>query len=208
MDTSKHHCRFCGHLLPVQDSEGNLVLKRKCVKCGDFIPEDSLYLKCTKCRNEEYKLAYATDGYTKEAHSRVKARQAQKYKDSITKRYEDWQARLSKIKTHTLTEDEWLKACFFFNGCAWCGDEHIEARQYFIAFRHGGSYTACNILPACEKCAIRLYNIPNSFYKFNSIDMDMYRSTKLPKENLQRIIQYLEERMCECEQIQRKAESV
>lgn len=92
-----------------------------------------------------------------------------RYKKFIAKRrlaaetyYAKWQASTS-IEFKPITEEAWLKACEYFGGCAICGDERIETRQFFIGFQHGGKYAPWNVFPACAKCSNFARQIENPF---------------------------------------------
>jgi hypothetical protein len=60
---------------------------------------------------------------------------------------------MSKIDFKPMSENEWLSVCAYFEGCAICGEEHIETRQFLVPFKDGGRYASWNILPMCEKCS-------------------------------------------------------
>jgi len=66
-------------------------------------------------------------------------------------------------KAHRLTEQEWLRTCNHFGGCAFCGGRDIVSKEYFIAFKDGGRYIYGNIIPLCEKCAGMSRQRPNPF---------------------------------------------
>jgi hypothetical protein len=81
------------------------------------------------------------------------------------KDFEAWKKKISTIPKDypTLTEEQWMRACRHFNGCAQCGDEDIEARGFFIQFKEGGRYCDWNIIPLCQKCAADWKLSPNPF---------------------------------------------
>ena len=104
------------------------------------------------------------------------------------RRRAEYQAWLDKIKLipkdyPTLTEEQWLEAVKYFNGCAMCGDESIDARQYFIPFEYGGKYCDWNVLPVCSKCATRTGGRADFNYNY------FLKRPKLP--GLPKIIKYL-----------------
>lgn len=79
--------------------------------------------------------------------------------------YNEWRQKIASIPKNypTLTEAQWLDACKYFGGCACCGDESIDARGYFVPFRHGGRYCDWNIIPMCERCATAIRIHGNMF---------------------------------------------
>ncbi len=87
----------------------------------------------------------------------------EKSKRVAQQRYEDWIELVDGAFTHTLTEEEWLRACDYFDGCALCGSENISTRHYFIPFKAGGKYTEYNIIPVCEECTLTLKRAKNPF---------------------------------------------
>lgn len=98
--------------------------------------------------------------------------------------FNEWQDRISKIPRtcKTLTEDQWIEAVKYFDGCAICGSESIDTRGYFIPFKYGGRYCNWNIIPMCEKCATNAKRTPGYFLVSRPVDM-------------LKIIDYLEERI-------------
>lgn len=111
--------------------------------------------------------------------------------------FEEWKQKTRAIPFRPLTEDEWLEAVAFFNGCAICGDETVASRSFFISAADGGKYTAWNVIPMCEKCATVLHFNSNPFQI-----MDPRINDRLYKENrgdglkyLSRIKTYLERKI-------------
>lgn len=85
-------------------------------------------------------------------------------------RLENWLYNMSVASEnmHTLTEEEWLEACRYFEGCAYCGSEDISTRGFLIPFKDGGEYAAWNVLPLCDKCGTRSIRQPNIFRTFKA----------------------------------------
>lgn len=69
----------------------------------------------------------------------------------------------TNVKYKPLTEAQWLEACAYFEGCTICGEDHIETRDFFVAFKDGGRYAAWNVFPLCGKCSTRSRLITNPF---------------------------------------------
>lgn len=103
-------------------------------------------------------------------------------------KYSEW-LDLTKLDFKLLSEDDWLKACAYFDGCAICGNDHIEAREFLVGFQEGGRYTAWNIFPMCGRCAKLARQTANPF-----IWLDSYLGTAkklgLTEERKQRLLEY------------------
>lgn len=79
--------------------------------------------------------------------------------------YNEWVAKVKRIPADypRLTEAQWLAAVKHFNGCALCQSETVDTRWYFIPFKEGGRYCDWNIIPVCDKCAVKIRITPNYF---------------------------------------------
>lgn len=150
------------------------ILNGYCAKCGiwsDKLGNDNL---CTKC-STMYDMAWRMNK-----------------EDTAIETFEAWQKRVSRlVNYHTLTETEWLEACRYFGGCAYCGKDEIEAREMFIKFKDGGRYCAWNMLPTCEKCATSIKRITNPFLLMDKTRLTTRRKLGYSENNLQRIVDYL-----------------
>lgn len=103
--------------------------------------------------------------------------------------YQEWLDKIKLIPKNypTLTEEQWLKTVKHFNGCAMCGSEEVDTRQYFIPFKNGGRYCDWNVIPVCTNCAIK----NNRYTEFNYF-------LKEPRPvGLTKTIEYLEEKINE-----------
>ena len=176
-------CRFCGKTF----TQGI------CAMCNeysdDIIPGTKLCRSCYNKRNGLYKkrMVRTTDDNQKYYRRVVK---------EADERFAAWQARLGNIRTHTLTESEWLEACSYFDGCALCGSDSIDARGYFIRYEDGGKYNACNVVPLCDKCATELKYQSNPFRQMNpTINRNLATSRGLSLEKLERAAEYLQAKM-------------
>lgn len=183
---------------------------KKCSKCGWIYPADWPGQTCKFCHTpmeggrcsgcgrivEKLYRGHCKDCKTK-IHAAWRAKKRAEGKDN----YSDWLERIKAIPTpyKTLTEEQWNKACRHFNGCAYCGEPEISARSMFIDFKEGGRYCSWNIIPACEKCETAIVRQPNPFIRMDTqINRSADSSTRvygLNKENLQRIVDYLEGEM-------------
>ena len=82
----------------------------------------------------------------------------------VKERYAAWLESINSIDrrcvgstqtiSNAMTEEEWLNACRYFDGCAICG-EIIDAKMYFVPLKDGGKYTSYNMIPVCEACALK-----------------------------------------------------
>lgn len=176
-------CRFCG----MSFTQGI------CSVCGeysdDIIPSTKLCRKCYNKRNGVYqkRVIKTTDDNQKTYRRLVK---------EADERFAAWLGRLSKIKTHTLTDEEWLEACRYFDGCALCDSDSIDARGYFIRFEDGGKYNACNVIPVCDKCATEIKYQSNPFRQMNpTLNRNLATSRGLSLAKLERAAGYLQSKM-------------
>ena len=81
-----------------------------------------------------------------------------------------------------------------------CGAESIDARLYFIQFKEGGKYNACNIIPACEKCSTDHKVNPNPFRTMDKMLNDTAGTNRGQNRNrLKAIVDYLQARIEEAE---------
>ena len=100
-------------------------------------------------------------------------------------RFDAWLELITFVKKPliTLTEAQWLNACRYFNGCAFCESEIIDTRALFIPFKNGGKYCDWNVVPQCQKCANRRILKNNPFTSMQNYKKD--------RERLERIVNYL-----------------
>ena len=128
---------------------------KTCSKCGWVYPGNTPYSTCRFCgtyMGEPIRPKPSPQPPRPPAPPKpVYASRMERERAIAADTYETWKTRLSNLQINTLTEDEWLKACNHFDGCAMCSSDSIDARGYFIAFKEGGKYNRCNILPLCDK---------------------------------------------------------
>ena len=141
-----------------------------CAKCGKYVKfyRDNR-LVCKEC--------YDTKTRTPNDNQAKERRRAEFFKE--------WCETIGRIPRSypTLTEEQWLAAVKHFGRCAMCQDERIDARGYFIPFENGGRYCDWNIIPVCDKCAMRMKKDRNFFLAYNR-----------PK-GINDIVDYLEEKI-------------
>lgn len=178
-------CKFCKAELT----------HHKCTVCGAFLPTAEFYRRkstgvinkvCRTCTIES-KIKYDADNPDK-VKERI-ARFLQTHKDLAEDNYAIWHDMI-QLPYKPLTEAEWLKACEYFGGCAICGDEHIETREYFVDFKSGGKYAAWNIFPMCGKCATHARFVDNPFVWMDRFLGSAYK-LGLNKERRQKLVDYL-----------------
>ena len=185
-------CKFCK--APVRAIKFKPV-PGNCANCGAYV-EDIYHNRGKLCNKCYYKKVYADKKARPNfEETRNKNRMKHYYvtQANADRQYTDWLSNIKDIKMHTLTEDEWMKACMHFGGCAFCGAASIDTRQYFIKFKEGGKYNACNIVPACDLCATDLKKNPNPFrYMDKQLNesKSIYRGQN--RERLKRIVDYLQ----------------
>lgn len=153
-------CKKCGWVYPITQRGS------KCKICGE--PFDIVV--CGTCgkvvsgkdRVPNWTMCKACHNAQEREHMKV---YNAKRNAGFVDKYNAWLDRIAKIpKTyHALSEEQWMRACRHFNGCAQCGDENIEARGFFIQFSEGGRYCDWNILPMCQRCASELKKQVNPF---------------------------------------------
>lgn len=101
---------------------------------------------------------------------------------------------LESVQFKPMTEAEWLQTCKFFNGCALCGDSHIEVRKFLINFEKGGSYSVGNVLPMCNKCAGDV-ELKGSLARYAVARLN--RHSKFDSNRLKKIIEYFKKKVSE-----------
>lgn len=185
---TKSKCKFCGTEFDYQH----------CSKCDGWFPLSEFYRYksgrnkgclnkvCKKCTFERKRIWDKL--FPEQNLERVKRfmNERRRVADS---RYADW-VDMTNIKFKPMTEQQWIEACRYFDGCAICGAEEIEVREFFIPFQQGGRYTAWNMFPMCGKCAVHTKSSGNPF-----IWLDRYlgyaRKLGLNEYRQERLIEYM-----------------
>lgn len=196
-------CSHCKTLLTIQ----------QCTMCKEWLPNDSYYVyasgvnkgylnrrckQCTKTQKTE------RDKANREQHLARNRRKRDKQRRIAEERLAEWKE-LTDIPFVMLTEKEWLNTCSYFGGCAVCGADHIEARQFFINFEHGGRYTPWNMYPICGQCAKLVRKIENPFAWLDKhLSPTMYK-TKYTEASRDRLIAFLRSKAGEYSEKQNKA---
>lgn len=175
----------------------------KCPKCGHEYPWQVPREYCRFCRTE---LTRGTCYLCKQYNDRIRHGKCQACSNKLNVKsvqrsaarakseYAEW---LEKIKVPKpivpLSEDDWIRACSYFGGCALCDSDQIDARLLFVPGSRGGTYTMFNVIPACEKCATALRQAAS--YKGDPFSVRNIGGTYKPR--LTKIRAYLQERLDE-----------
>ena len=127
----RHICTFCKAVLTTGI----------CTMCGEESNELNDRGLCPTCH--------------KKRHVEDEIKHYNKNLKETTDQFNEWLAKVKRVPKEypTLTQDQWLAACKHFDGCAMCGDDSVDTRGFFIAFKDGGRYCDWNIIPLCDKCA-------------------------------------------------------
>jgi len=88
-----------------------------------------------------------------------------------------------------MTEQEWLKNCSYFKGCAMCGEHDIQVRQYFIPRKDGGRYTKKNMIPMCPTCC-RAFRLKSAI---DPLHLKKIQTYKLDLDRLEKIYLFIKE---------------
>lgn len=164
-------CRVCGEPFEI-------VACRKCGKVvsGNQLKPHGLCDTCHSIRN----VANATKS--------GKKRKAKLHQD-----FEDWVAKAKQVPKNypTLTEEQWLDACRFFDGCARCYSDTIDTRGFFISRALGGRYCDWNIIPLCERCA-KVWDLDRSVFNYTLKKGSQEGRHREYRESLLKIVEYLE----------------
>lgn len=155
-------CNKCGWVYSASDP------RKTCTFCGGHFNEGY----CKECGEYATDIVYGTGsrstwGMCKKCARAKTAKQVAQvdiaHRNRAKQEYQQWKEKIATLPFRPLTEEEWLQAVDYFNGCAACGAEAVEARGFFIAVKEGGKYAVWNVIPLCEKCATRLRKNPNPF---------------------------------------------
>ena len=189
-------CTGCGWVYPASFNEprcrfcGTEFTERICPDCGKLkTPYKKHSPICRDCYNRSQR-----EGDHDERMLRWRAKRIA----TVEEKYAEWLKQITAAPFRPLTEEQWLKACRYFGGCALCDTPEIEARGYFIQFEQGGRYTAWNILPLCELCATELKKQLNPFRRLDTqLNNNLPVVRGISKDKLNKATEYLQERLNE-----------
>lgn len=183
---------------------------RKCSGCGWEYPLTWPGRTCRFCHAKVPGGVCSVCGELKEHISNGKCRECQTRNHMLWRQsrrskaeelFNKWLYDVSKIQKPytTLTEDQWLEACKYFKGCAYCGKPDIDARSMFIPFKHGGRYCNWNIIPSCESCENINTSSENPFLYMDRKLMrgktNAAKKCNFTEERLHNIAEYLHSKM-------------
>ena len=171
-------CSKCGTVFPKSFVAlkcsicGTPMEKMVCCKCKQILPRSyfttrksgvykgAINRRCTPC-SKAMKKKWDDDN-----PDRKRARNTaflERRADKADEDYREMLDALATIEFKPMSEEQWLKTCSYFEGCAICGNEHIESRKFFLQFEHGGKYAVWNILPMCWDCGKHTAKLTNPF---------------------------------------------
>lgn len=175
-------CKHCGWVYPITQPG------KVCVVCG--APFD--LITCDKCKqptplDKMEKGTYTCKACASAHDVLVKARRRQMLDDQ----FNGWLDKIKQVpKSYpTLTEEQWLEACQFFDGCARCGSKDIDTRGFFVGSELGGRYCDWNVIPVCERCAAK-WNLSKSAFKYIE-KADSNARSRTYRDCLSKILEYL-----------------
>lgn len=193
-------CKRCGWVYPITQP-GN-----KCLICGErfdiFICKD-----CGRPFESNDRSGYTCPECYKKRLSGESAKKTARMKKRMRDRFDRWleKVRLVPKDYPTLTEEQWLEACKFFNGCARCASDEIDTRGFFIGRELGGRYCDWNVIPLCTRCA-KMWRLDKSMFVYafhkDSVKKDKrYRplgasdNKREFRDSLEKLVSYLEVRL-------------
>lgn len=186
----RHKCRFCGGAFP----------DKWCSKCQSFRPIDDFGPKhdqgvCIECNKKRWIQRDKDNPKAFSERTRAAAIRRRKAADELYERIKG-----TEIPFKLLTEEEWLKICDYFGGCAICGSDHIETREFFVKFTEGGRYAPWNVFPMCGKCATTTRVVDNPLVWLDlhkgsakKLGLNKYRHDKLVNFFITQIERYSNE---------------
>ena len=181
-------CKRCGWVYPITQPGprckmcGEPFEQVVCIKCGKVVSGHDLIKSrtiCRQCHNEASNTVY-------------RPRYVRKRLDELETRFDAWLNKIAQVPKNypTLTEEQWLEACRFFNGCARCNSEDIDTRGFFIVAKLGGRYCDWNIIPLCERCA-KTWDMTKSVF-ITALHRDYQNRNSEYRDQLEKIVEYLE----------------
>ena len=131
-------------------------------------------------------------------------RDAKKLFYEYTEQYEkNWKYVLAAAPVQLLSEQDWRRACSFFNGCAFCGNT-IETRAMFFTDKLHGKHTPWNVIPLCGACQRahyaklfhdkrpRVFCLLERFNKYKTIRMYLLQQMRRYGVYIEPILPYIE----------------
>lgn len=187
-------CKRCGWVYPITQPG------TKCLICG----EPFEMMVCRVC-GEVFK-AYNSKSTNRcpSCTTALTNRSYHRHMGRLDDRFTQWLNKVKQVPADypRLTEEQWLEACRYFDGCARCDSDEIDTRGFFVGRENGGKYCDWNIIPLCTRCAA-MWQLDKSMflYTYNKdrVKNDpRYRKLGVGtsptefQDNLENIIKYLE----------------
>ena len=175
-------CKCCGWIYPIGQTG------RRCKICGQEFDE----IFCKSCKQL---LPVSAFEKTRSICKKCRRPYLNAFWDnhlaSLDEAFNAWLEKVRRVpKSYpTLTEEQWLEACRYFDGCARCHSDDIEARGFFVGAKLGGRYCNWNVIPLCEKCASN-WDLELNMFRYAE-QRDHRSSTTEYRECLARIVEYL-----------------
>lgn len=177
------NCRFCNTILPIQVCKACKVPKQLSNFDTIFDKRNGVHYPRHQCK--------ACEGRRVCANSKAKRLV---YKQQIKELFNEWRTMITDLTFVPMTEEEWIKTCRYFGGCAICGESHIEVREFFVAFKDGGRYTVWNMFPMCSTCARPLRAARNPFRWMHKALSGAFRKNLAPGA-FDKLYKYLREKV-------------
>lgn len=196
----KSHCKFCGgEVIGMYITAASLTTERTCSTCEKTLPIEQFgkaivgnrfgyRYSCKACEIKRFNAPHRKNSDTRKA---ARQRAYERSRERVEKIYEKW-LETSDLPFKVLSEKEWLQTCKYFNGCAICGNEIIEARAFFVPFKDGGKYAAWNMIPVCGTCGTESTMKSNPFKWLKGVNA---KTLGLTTERAEKIVEYLEQQI-------------
>lgn len=183
-------CKHCGWVYPITQPGVACRICREpfevvvCRMCGNVVSGDARVKSTNLC-----KACFNSINRISSPKSVAKRRAA------LDSRFDAWLTKVRAVPKNypTLTEEQWLAACRYFDGCARCHSDVIDTRGFFIGATLGGRYCDWNVIPLCERCA-KQWNLDKSVFNY-ALTRDHTERTTEYRDCLEKIIEYLEVRL-------------
>ena len=181
-------CKRCGWVYPITQPG------IRCKLCGE--PFETVV--CTKC-GKLFKW-FGRKATCRACEAASSPEKTARFRARLKARFDQWLDKVKQVPKDypTLTEEQWLEACNYFNGCARCDSEEIDTRGFFVGRDNGGRYCDWNVIPLCTKCA-KIWRLEKSMFDYtyykdiakNSRQEVVANKTEF-RDNLENIVKYLE----------------
>lgn len=142
-ETKRYYCRECG-------TEFDLWWVACCQK---WLPKEQA-TKSFECKVCSRARKVAWQKKNRARHSATSSRSINRFNALEHARYSKLVEEQKKRMFKPLSEEQWSKACDYFNGCAICA-KPIEKRALVVPAKEGGRYCVYNVIPLCVECSTK-----------------------------------------------------